>query len=485
MPAASAPSDLLQLAARASELVVRGRRVAVPIPVQGGPQAGVIALAPRDVHIAGGRIVAITGVGERAPELVASARLLDAGERVVSPGLVDTHVHINEPGRTEWEGFRTATCAAAAGGITTVVDMPLNCIPATTTADAAARKLEALADQLSVDVLFWGGVVPQNSQKGDRELEGLRRFGVPGAKCFLCPSGVDEFPNVGRDELVQAMPVLRDLDLTLLVHAELPGPIEAAEALLKEADPRRYQTYLRSRPNLAEDAAIALCIELCRTFGTRVHIVHLSSATALPMIREAQAEGLPFSVETCLHYLTFAAEEIPDGATHFKCAPPIREAKNRELLWQGVRDGTISLVVSDHSPCTPALKRMESGDFLGAWGGIASLQLGLSVLWTGLCARGGDIADLVRLACTGPAALAGLSDRKGAIAPGYDADLCIWDDAAELQVEASMLHHRHKLSPYVGRRLRGVVQKTLLGGQVVFDGGRVSERPRGRFIART
>jgi allantoinase len=476
-----------------SELVVRSRRVFADG-----------SLRPRDVHIAGGRITAVTDLGQPgapgAAPLSSGARVFDAGDLVVSPGLVDTHVHINEPGRTEWEGFRTATQAAAAGGITTVVDMPLNCIPATTSRAAAEAKLEALRDQLFVDVGFWGGVVPQNAQPGASpsgagdELLAMRRFGLPGAKCFLCPSGVDEFPHVGQEELAMAMPRLRDLDMTLLVHAELPGPIEAAEALLKDADPRRYETYLRSRPNLAEDAAIALCIELCRRFGTRVHIVHLSSASALPLIRAAQAEGLPFSVETCLHYQSFSAEEIPDGATHFKCAPPIREAKNRELLWQGIRDGTIGMVVSDHSPCTPALKRLEAGDFMGAWGGIAGLQLGLSVLWTGLCARGGSVAELVRLSSEAPAKLAGFADRKGRIAAGYDADLVVWDDAAELRVDEGTLRHRHKLSPYRQCTLRGVVHTTFLGGQIAFErdqrdlagvsSGRVSERPLGRFLAR-
>lgn len=484
-PDPNLPLQPSELPSRPSELVVRGRRVAVA-----DPATGVLGLVPRDVHVAGGRITAVTAPGAVAaarPELTAGARMIEAGDLIVSPGLVDSHVHINEPGRTEWEGFSTATQAAAAGGITTVVDMPLNCIPATTSRAAAERKLEALADQLHVDVMFWGGVIPGNAG----ELEGLRRFGVPGAKCFLCPSGVDEFPHVERADLERAMPRLRDLDLTLLVHAELPGPIEAAEALLKDADPRRYETYLRSRPNLAEDAAIALCIELCRRFGTRVHIVHLSSASALPMIRAAQDEGLPLSVETCLHYLTFSAEEIPDGATHFKCAPPIRPADNREQLWQGLRDRTIGLVVSDHSPCTPALKRLESGDFLGAWGGIASLQLGLSVLWTGLSARGSGIHELVQLSSVGPAALAGIGDRKGRIAPGFDADLCLWDDRAVQEVRAPELRHRHKLSPYLGRPLRGVVHATLLGGQIVYQRepqpplGPLSAGPRGRFLARS
>ena len=454
-----------------TDLCIRGQRVFVDG-----------ALRPATLHIGDGRIRAVTGFHE----VDAAARLVDAGTHLVTPGIIDSHVHINEPGRTEWEGFFTATEAAAAGGITTVVDMPLNCIPATTTAAAAEEKKKALRDQLHVDVAFWGGVVPGNVA----ELAGLAAFGVPGCKCFLCPSGVDEFPHVERAHLEAAMPVLRDLGLTLLVHAELPGPLEQAERTLQGQvqrqvpgqDPRSYQTYLHSRPNAAEDEAIALVIELCRRHRCRVHIVHLGSASALPMLRAAQAEGLPISAETCLHYLTFCAEEIPDGATHFKCAPPIREAKNREGLWQGLLDGTITMVVSDHSPCTPALKKGEGGDFLQAWGGISGLQLGLSVLFTSACQRGIDVAQMLAWNTLGTARLAGLAHKKGQLSPGFHADVVIWDDSASFTVRAEEVHHRHKLTPYLGRTLFGVVEKTFVGGSLAYAREQGVLRPTGSFV---
>lgn len=446
--------------------VIRGRRVMVPT-----------GLAPAALHIAGGRIVEVT-----AYEQTGSAPVVEAGDFLVTPGLIDSHVHINEPGRTEWEGFATATEAAAAGGITTVVDMPLNCIPATTTRAAAETKLHALRDQLHVDVAFWGGVVPGNTS----ELEGLARFGVPGAKCFLCPSGVDEFPHVVRADLDRAMPVLRDLGRTLLVHAEVPGPLDAAEARLiaEHADPRRYETYLRSRPNAAEDEAVAMIIELARKHRCPAHIVHLASASAIAQLSAAQAEGVPITAETCLHYLTFTAEEVPDGATAWKCAPPIREAGNREGLWQGLREGTLGMVVSDHSPCTPQLKRPETGDFLQAWGGIAGLQLGLSVLWTQAQARGLDLATMLAWNVDGPARLAKLDHRKGKLAVGFDADVVVWDDAAEFVVQPADLRHKHKLTPYAGRTLRGVVQQTWVGGSLAYDRRKgMASRPVGRFVA--
>ena len=446
------------------DLVLTGRRVLTPD-----------GIAPRAIHIHRGLITAVT-TPQAAPPGVP---VMDAGDLLVGPGLVDSHVHINEPGRTQWEGFETATQAAAAGGITTVVDMPLNCIPATTSRDAAQEKLRALDGKLSVDVSFWGGVVPGNTA----QLRGMREMGITGAKCFLCPSGVDEFPNVTRAHLEEAMPVMRDLDMTLLVHAELPGPLDRAEAELKAhpADPRRYATYLASRPNAAEDDAIAMLVDLCRKHRTRVHIVHLSSASALPLLRKAHQEGLPISAETCLHYLTFASEEIVDGATHFKCAPPIREAANREALWAGLKDGTLSLVVSDHSPCTPNLKKMDTGDFLGAWGGIASLQLGLGALWTLAQPRGFSLEDVFRWCAAAPAALARLDAHKGTIAPGHHADLVMFDPNGDQTVTRALLRFKHKISPYEGRTLRGVVTRTLLRGQVIFDGTQVAA-PGGRFV---
>lgn len=450
------------IAGMSIERIVRGRRVLLP----GG-------LQPAALHLSNGRIAAVTAFDALEP----GVPVVEAGELLVTPGLVDSHVHINEPGRTEWEGFRTATEAAAAGGITTVVDMPLNSIPPTTSADAAERKRDALGDQLHVNVAFWGGVVPGNVDA----LPGLQRFGVPGCKCFTCHSGVDEFPMSTRADLDAAMPVLRDLGRVLLVHAEAPGPLEAAERALADADPRKYQTYLASRPRAAEDEAVAMIIELSRKHRCPAHIVHLSSASAIPLLAKAQAEGVPVTSETCLHYLAFTAEEIPDGATHFKCAPPIREASNRELLWKGLEAGVIGMVVSDHSPCTPALKKPETGDFLGAWGGIAGLQLGLSVLWTLAAERGHGLEQVLRWNTSGPARLAGLADRKGTLAPGFDADFVVWDERAGFEVKAQALRHRHPITPYAGRSYRGVVSETWVGGRLAWSRREGFTKPGGRF----
>ncbi|HTB58629.1 MAG TPA: allantoinase AllB [Polyangia bacterium] len=386
----------------------------------------------------------------------------DLGTRVISPGLVDCHVHINEPGHTDWEGFTTATRAAAAGGVTALVDMPLNCLPVTTRRAALEEKLRAAAGQLHVDVGFWGGVIPGNAG----ELAELAAGGALGCKAFLVHSGIDEFPNVTEADLRVAMPVLRDAGLPLLAHAELD--LGAAED--EESDPRKYSRYLHSRPAAWEDAAIALLIRLSRETGCAVHVVHLSSAASLPQIARAKDEGLRFTVETCPHYLCLQEESIPDGATEYKCAPPIRDHENREALWQGLKDGVIDFVVTDHSPCTPALKDRERGDFARAWGGIASLQLGLPAVWTEARGRGLGLGEIASWMSARPAALAGLGLRKGQIAPGFDADLVVWDPDAEISVEAEQLHFRHKISPYLGRRLMGRVEATFLRGQLVYDG---------------
>jgi allantoinase len=446
-----------------SQLVVRGSRVLLPDGVR-----------PAAVHVKDGRIADITEPDKLEP----GTQLVDAGSLLVTPGVVDSHVHINEPGRTEWEGMRTATQAAAAGGITTVVDMPLNCIPATISADAAKQKQDILGDALHVDVAFWGGVVPGNTGA----LEGLAKFGVPGCKCFTCPSGVDEFPHVTRADLERALPVLRDLNRVLLVHAEAPGPLEKAEAAVAGQDPRRYATYLASRPNAAEDEAIAMVIDLCRKHRARAHIVHLASGSAVPMLAAAQKEGVQISAETCLHYLAFTAEEIGDGATHFKCAPPIRDAANREQLWAGLQAGTIGMVVSDHSPCSPALKKPETGDFLGAWGGIAGLQFGLSALWTMAKQRGLGLEQVFAWNSAAPARLAGLAQRKGRLAKGFDADLVLWDDGREFTVRGEAVHHRHKVTPWAGRTLTGVVQKTFVRGRLAFD-AQSGFTQQGQFVA--
>jgi allantoinase len=353
--------------------------------------------------------------------------------------------------------------------------MPLNSIPPTTTLDGFEEKLAAAEGKCSVDVAFWGGVVPGNTS----ELAPLIERGVRGFKCFLIHSGVDEFPHVSESDLRDAMPEIARLNSVLLVHAEVPGPIDAAAGTLTGCDPRSYNTFLRSRPRESENEAIEIMIRLCRETGCRVHIVHHSSSDALPMLRRAKAEGLPITVETCPHYLTFAAEEIPDGATHFKCCPPVREAENREKLWEAVADGTIDMIVSDHSPCTPALKLQESGDFMDAWGGIAALQFGLPVMWTNHRSRGVGIGDLTRLMSQSPAKLAGLDKRKGMLAAGYDADLIIWDPDGAFDVRADAILHRHKVTPYEGMRLFGVVESTYVRGQKVYERGRPREKPIG------
>jgi allantoinase len=397
------------------------------------------------------------------------------------PGLVDTHVHLNEPGRTDWEGFATATRAAAAGGVTTIVDMPLNSIPATTTLDGLKAKLEAASGKCLVDVAFWGGVVPGNTG----ELAKLWEAGVVGFKCFLVHSGVDEFPNVAEKDLRAAMPELARLGATLIVHAELPGPIEAACGQASDGEiERTYDAFLRTRPRAAENEAVELMIRLSRETGCRVHIVHHSSADALPMLRAAKAAEAAITAETCPHYLHFAAEEIRDGATEFKCCPPIRERENREQLWDALADGTIDMVVSDHSPCPPGMKLREEGDFMKAWGGISSLQLRLPVMWTEAKQRGFTVNQLTEWLCAAPARQVGLAQRKGSISVGGDADIVIWNPDREFQVSPSLIHHRHKLTPYAGEILHGVVEKTFLRGQMVYDGAEFVSNPRGEIVLR-
>lgn len=446
-----------------TDQIIRSRRVVTPIIV-----------APASVHISEGRIERI-GEWDDVP---AGVPLTDAGSSVVMPGNIDAHVHVNEPGRTEWEGYETATKAAAAGGVTTIVDMPLNSIPPTTTLAGFEEKVAAAAGKCTVDVAFWGGIVPGNTH----ELASLIERGVRGFKCFLIHSGVDEFQHVVEDDLRIAMPELARLNSVLLVHAEVPGPIDAVAASLAGLDPRLYDTFLRSRPRESEDEAIALMIRLCRETGCRVHIVHHSSSDALPMLREARAEGLPLTVETCPHYLTFAAEDIADGATHFKCCPPVRETENREKLWEAIADGTIDMVVSDHSPCTPALKLQESGDFMDAWGGIAALQFGLPVMWTNLKNRGFGLTDLTRLMSAQPAKLAGLDHRKSKLAAGYDADVVIWNPEAEFKVVTEIIQHRHKLTPYSGMELFGKIEATIVGGNKVFENGEFTEQKFGKLL---
>ncbi len=409
-----------------------------------------------------------------------AARVLDFGAHIVLPGLVDTHVHVNEPGRTEWEGFRTATRAAAAGGITTIVDMPLNSIPPTVDEPGLFAKRAATEGKLWVDVALWGGVIPGNTPS----LAPLHREGIPGFKCFLVPSGVDEFPHVGEMELREALPVLAELDAVLLVHAEAPGPIAEAEERVRRAnlDPRKYESYLMSRPPEAEVEAIELLARLGRDTGARIHIVHFACADALPILAQAKREKLRLTAETCPHYLYFRAEEIPDGATAYKCAPPIREERHRVALRQALQDGTIDYLVSDHSPCTPALKQLESGSFLEAWGGIASLQLGLCIAWTLAQEQGYSFPEIARWMSERPAEVSGLSQTKGAIALGRDADFAVLDPDASWIVRGQELAQRHPLTPYEGRTLSGAVRATLLRGEVIFEDRAFSEEPRGKLL---
>ena len=450
------------------DLVIRGRRVVTENSV-----------GPASIHISQGHISAIS-ILEDVP---AGCDVVEAAAAsVVMPGLVDTHVHVNEPGRTDWEGFESATRAAAAGGVTTIVDMPLNSIPATTTLNGLQAKLDAARGKLHIDTGFWGGIVPGNTN----ELQKMWDAGVVGFKCFLIDSGVDEFPKVTEFDLREAMPELARLGALLIVHAELPGPVEAACCQPTSGEAATsYETFLRSRPREAENQAIELMIRLCQETGCRVHIVHHSSADSLETLRTAKSSGLPITAETCPHYLHFASQDIPDSATEFKCCPPIRERENQEKLWDALRDGTIDFVVSDHSPCPPDMKLREQGDFIKSWGGISSLQLRLPVVWTEARARGFSIAQAAKWLCVAPAQQVGLQKRKGAIAVGREGDIVIWNPEREFRVTSETIHHRHKLTPYLGEGLRGVVEKTFLRGQMVYDGGEFLGQPSGQILLRS
>jgi allantoinase len=435
------------------EFALRSRRVVTPAGER-----------PATVAVTGGRITAVLDYhgasGHDAP-----AAATDLGDLVVLPGLVDTHVHVNEPGRTEWEGFASATRAAAAGGVTTIVDMPLNSLPPTVSVPALRAKREAAAGQAYVDVGFWGGAVPGNLA----DLAPLHAAGVFGFKAFLIDSGVPEFPPLDPAGLEAA---LAAVDALFVVHAEDPEQVVASPAS------RRYADFLASRPPAAESDAIVRVLAAARRTGARVHVLHLSSASALPLLAAARHEGVRVSAETCPHYLTLGAEDVPDGATEYKCCPPIRDSANRDALWAGLAAGTIDCVVSDHSPCTPDLKRSDTGDFAAAWGGIASLQLGLPAVWTAARERGFGLTDVVRWMAQRPAEIAGLAG-KGRIAAGYDADLVAFDPDREFVVRPQELHHRNPVTPYAGRRLSGVVTATWLRGVPVTD------EPRGWLLERS
>lgn len=453
------------------DLAFRGRSVVTPEGVR-----------PAAVLVAGGRVHAVVEPGD-VPTGLAVIEIDE--DDVLLPGVVDTHVHFNEPGREEWEGFATGTAAAAAGGVTTAVDMPLNAMPATTTVHALKVKRAAAEGAVRVDVGFWGGVVPGNED----ELEPLWDAGVLGFKCFLVPSGAMNFPHVGDADLARAMPILARLGAPLLVHAEAQGAVLAATARALDArrppDPREYATYLGTRPGKAEVAAIARMAALAAEHGCRVHIVHVATGEALPVLAAARAASVPISAETCPHYLHFAAEEVPDGATQYKCAPPIRSASEREALWDGLLNGRLDLIASDHSPCVPGMKRLADGDFLDAWGGIASLELALRVVWTGALSRGVGPERVAGWMSRAPAAMAGLAGRKGAIAPGLDADLVVFRPGDDTPVDPETLLQKHPVTPYAGARLRGRVVATFLRGRAIYLDGDVQGPPAGRLLTRT
>jgi allantoinase len=430
-------------------------------------------IVPAMVAVTNGQISAVLQP-DASVESDAAAVVQLAADEVLLPGLVDTHVHVNEPGRTQWEGFATATAAAAAGGITTIADMPLNCLPPTIGVTALRLKQTAAAGQCRVDVAFWGGAVPGN----EPDRQGLHDAGVLGFKCFTVDSGVAEFPPLDDAGLERAAGQLAGLGGLLLVHAE------DAQGIARAAKPtgRAYADFLASRPDEAETAAVARALEIARRTGVQLHVLHVSSAAVLPLLAAARAEGLAVTAETCPHYLALAAEDIRDGATQFKCCPPIRARANRDQLWEGLRAGMIDSVVSDHSPCPPALKHLADGDFAAAWGGIASVQLALSVIWTFGRERGVSLADLARWMSAAPASIAGLPD-KGGIEVGRDADLVVFAPDERFTVEPAMLAHRHKLTPYDNTRLAGVVRRTWLRGREVYPSA-TTARPAGRLLVR-
>ncbi|KAK7205808.1 hypothetical protein BZA70DRAFT_142815 [Myxozyma melibiosi] len=415
----------------------------------------------------------------------AGVRYHDFSSKVLLPGLVDAHVHLNEPGRTEWEGFETGTRAAASGGVTTVVDMPLNAIPPTTTVANLDIKLAAAKSQTYVDVAFWGGVVPGNQD----ELIPLVDAGVRGFKCFMIESGVDEFPAVSETDIETAMTKLAGSGAVYMFHAEMV-PAEGEPVLSSDMKTTEYSTFLASRPDTFETTAIKKIIEVAESVASKtsksdvkLHVVHVSSAEVLPLLKQAQASGLQISAETCFHYLTFASDAVPEKATHYKCCPPIRTKENQDKLWDALKSGILNTVVSDHSPCTPQLKDPEHGDFFNAWGGVSGLGLGLSVLWTEARKRGVSLEQVSAWTSKNTAAQVGLLGRKGEIDVGRDADFVVFDPDREFTVEEANLVFKNKVSPYKGLKLTGLVEKTYLRGEVIYDvASGVAEKPAGKLI---
>ena len=402
----------------------------------------------------------------------------DVGDLIVMPGIIDSHVHINEPGRTEWEGFETITKAAIAGGITTLVDMPLNSSPVTISAKTLQEKISAAQGKLYCNCGFWGGIVPDNLDK----LEELIESGVLGIKAFLTHSGIDDFPNVTISDLKIGMPIIAKHNIPLLAHCELDELHPGIEAF--EKNPTSYKAFLDSRPKTWEDKAIELMIPLCEAFNCHVHIVHLSSANSIEQIKIAKAKDLPLTVETCPHYLYFCAEEIPNGNTLFKCTPPIRERENNEKLWKAIKDGTIDFIVTDHSPATPELKKIESGNLKQAWGGIAGIQFSLPIIWTAAKKRGFTINQIADLMSSNIAEFIGYGATKGKLKKGYDADIVVWDPEQKFIVEKDAIHYRHKITPYIGQELYGVVKQTYVAGKKVYENGKFISLPQGKILLR-
>lgn len=439
------------------------------------------AFVPAEIRIVEGVITEVLQAGDALAAPVAASGsheiIVLAGDEVLLPGLVDSHVHLDEPGRTEWEGFATGTAAAAAGGITTLFDMPLNSVPVTTTPAALAAKRAAASGKLAVDIGYWGGAVPENLGS----LRALAEAGVVGFKCFLVPSGIDEFGHLDAAGVRAALAELTAFDGLLIAHAEDEAHLHAAAAAVGVgADGslgRDYATFLRSRPPASEATAIATVIEALRETGGRGHIVHVADGAALALVRQAKADGIRLTIETCPHYLTLAAEDVPDGASAFKCCPPIRDRAHQDLLWEGVLDGTVDAIVSDHSPSTLALKSAGGGDFGLAWGGIAGVQTGFASVWTEAARRGIPLESLLPLFTTGPARIAGVAG-LGEIRPGARANLTVFAPEREWTVDARRLLYRHKLSPWDGRRLRGAVETTIVGGEIVYRAGDEDARAR-------